>query len=178
MLPVEQPRCAVAALLAGRGPGRSVASELPWGNVVAIGSVDERLVIAHMTADITGILGFDAEELIGTSLLQLVDPVDVPHLLLITRVTAADVGMAKTIRARLRSGGQAQCEIVLDPNAPGGYAFTIVAVGERPDRAEHALQSSLSYCRPRPEPLRQPLSRLGWLTSRAWPSWAAASWKS
>lgn len=121
MLPVEQPRCAVAVLLAERGPDRSVASELPWGNVVAIGSVDERLVIAHMTADITGILGFDAEELIGTSLLQLVVPVEVPHLLeLITWVTAADAGMAKTIRARLRSGGQAQCEIVLVPNAPDG----------------------------------------------------------
>ena len=144
MLPVERPRCAVA-VLAEQGAGDPVPGELPWGNVVAMGSVDDRLVIAHLTAHITGDSGFDAEQLVGTSLLQLVEPADVAHVLeLVTRVTSAQASTATTIRARMRSGRHARWEVVLVPNASdGGYAFTIVAVGERPDRVERALRSSL-----------------------------------
>jgi DNA-binding CsgD family transcriptional regulator len=145
MLSVQQPRCAVAVLLAERGSDRSRNSELPWGNVVAVGSVDASLVIAHMTPDITGILGFGPGELEGTSLLQLVDPIEVAHLLeVVTLAPADETSVAQSLRARLRVGGQVRCEVVLVPNAAdGGYAFTIVAVGDRPDRTERALQSSL-----------------------------------
>lgn len=145
MLPVEEPRCAVAVLLAERGPSRSLGSELPWGNVVAIGSVDASLVIAYMTPDVGGILGDDAAELVGTSFLQLVDPADVAQLLeFATRASTDEPSGTRMMRARMRSGAQTRCEVVLVPNAAdGGYAFTIVAVDDQPDRVERALQSSL-----------------------------------
>ncbi len=57
------------------------AGTLPWDGVVAIGSVDKNLVVEHITAGIADLLGQSSEQLIGTSLLQLVDPADVGQLM-------------------------------------------------------------------------------------------------
>jgi DNA-binding CsgD family transcriptional regulator len=142
-LPASGVRAAVAVWIPEKSRPKP-AAPLPSGNVVAIGSVDGQLRIEHVTSDITGMIGFRAEELAGTSLLRLVDPADAGRLLeLTTSVSDANTHGSRTLRVRLRHGGRARCEVLLIPHTPCGYAFAIIATGDAPDTAERALQHSL-----------------------------------
>lgn len=144
-LPVPGVQAAVGVLLPEPAVQASRANPLTRGNVVAIGSVDERLTIRQLTPDITGSLGVDVEELVGTSLLQLTDPAEAGRLVELS--AAAESGGARgtrTVRVKLRNVGKVRCDVLLAPHTPdGGFAFTIMAVGDAPDSAERALQASL-----------------------------------
>jgi DNA-binding CsgD family transcriptional regulator len=150
-LPVGSPRCAVAVLLAQPAEPTIPPTRQLVGRVVAIGSVRADLMICSISsdiadiADIAGIGGFDAEKLIGTSILQLLEPAEACRLLeLVAGACDGGARSAQFLRVRLRQAGQLPCEMLLVPHSPdGGYAFTIMDVRENRSSGEHAVKTTL-----------------------------------
>lgn len=144
-LPATTPPGALVVMIVEHANSLAMQMPPPAGNIVAIGSIDQRMVIERLTPDIAGMIRFNPNELIGTSLLQLIDPADASRIMELSACTAPDrTGDARPMRVRLSRGINSRCEILLVPNVPdGGYAFTIVAVGNDPDNAERALRASL-----------------------------------
>lgn len=71
---------------------------------MAVGDLDEQWRIAHISADISALLGQRAAALVGTSLLALVFPADLPDVLAALG-KSADSGSTEWVTSRLRTAG-------------------------------------------------------------------------
>lgn len=127
---------------------------------IVMGATDERLVINQVTCDVSGVLGFRPEELIGVRFENLLVPADRPRLALLVQAAAlqpcarTEAALAHLLRLRRRDGGVERCRLHLAPSVPGkGFAFSLVLVA--PD--EPATDDTSA---PRPEGRSSPAQRL------------------
>jgi DNA-binding CsgD family transcriptional regulator/PAS domain-containing protein len=95
-------------------PGRDDDALLP-----VVGSTDARLIIDGISSDVDCALGYRPQDVIGTSLLAMLDPGDVAAILTALAQTAS-TGHGVTLRTRVLRADRVRlvCELVLLPLVP------------------------------------------------------------
>jgi DNA-binding NarL/FixJ family response regulator len=103
------------------------------------------MVIEDLASGIFGIPGFSPDELVGSSLLDLVDPAEVERLVrLPTSATAKQQLQAQHVHVRLRKQAHVKFELLLAPKVRGaGYAFTIISTTNLSETAERVFQATV-----------------------------------
>jgi DNA-binding CsgD family transcriptional regulator len=103
------------------------------------------MVIDDVTAGITDIPGFDPDELVGSSVLDLVELAEADGLIrLLSSTTAKRRRHVDPLRVRLRRQGRGTCELLLAPKVRGdGYAFAMISTSTLSDHAEAAFRATL-----------------------------------
>jgi DNA-binding CsgD family transcriptional regulator len=101
-----------------------------------IGTTDDRLLIDRVGGDAEGVVGFRPVELLGQSLLGLVDHTHVPQMLgaLAQAFTTTNGVATATVAIRTKNGHQRRCEAIVVPLVPAptsAFAF----FREEPDAA-------------------------------------------
>ncbi|MDT4894169.1 MAG: hypothetical protein QOE97_3204 [Pseudonocardiales bacterium] len=95
-----------------------------------LGSITERLTIEQITCDVSDLLGFTADELVGRSLLTIVAPEDRSRLAgMINRTAAFRSRTAQALRFMLRTGGTRTCHLLLMPASPRNACAFLIATG-------------------------------------------------
>jgi DNA-binding CsgD family transcriptional regulator/PAS domain-containing protein len=114
---------------------------------LAIGDVDSDWRIAHVSPDISALLGLAVSELVGTPLLAAVHPADLPDLLAaIGRSAHRSAGEWVQARLRFQSGSWRRCVVMVAPLAPGpnpNFAFVVGAAGKDVGREPAARLAEL-----------------------------------
>jgi DNA-binding CsgD family transcriptional regulator len=94
-----------------------------------LGTVDDQLRLDRVTSDVSDLLGYDADELLGQSAFMAVHPEDVAGILLLAAHAAASSGgAAGRIRLRHRSGEWLACRVAvmaLAGTKAGSFAFSL-----------------------------------------------------
>jgi PAS domain S-box-containing protein len=98
--------------------------------VQVVGVVGDAWMLRQVSTTVTKLLGYRAEDLIGTSILAFVHPEDVPVLLMTLGSAAREPGMSRAHLRLLRSGGEwALCTVDVTPLAATdlpAFAFTAI----------------------------------------------------
>jgi DNA-binding CsgD family transcriptional regulator len=110
-------------------PGHDEDDLLP-----VIGSTDARLIIDRISSDVERALGYRAQDVIGTSLLALLDPIDVAAVLTALAQTSSSRN-GVTLRTRVVRADQANllCELVLLPLIPSPSCTFALLPDGRPE---------------------------------------------
>jgi DNA-binding NarL/FixJ family response regulator len=114
---------------------------------LALGDVDNDWRIAHVSPDISAVLGYSASEAIGTPLLASVHPADLPDLLAAIG-KAAHRSAGEWVQARLRMKGASwrRCVVMVAPLAPTPgrtFAFAVGPAGASVGREPAARLAEL-----------------------------------
>jgi PAS domain S-box-containing protein len=124
-------RTAVAMILASSDQPTPETLELPDlpGSLLALGTVDGQWRIDRVTSDITELLGYPAEALLGRSAFDLIHPEDVSSLLLLAAYSSERPGgTCGRVRFLTGSGEWIVCRIAVQPLAglgPIAFAFAL-----------------------------------------------------
>jgi DNA-binding CsgD family transcriptional regulator/PAS domain-containing protein len=123
----------------GRNPERS------WRDLacVAIGAADARWVILRVSADVSALLDRSPSDLVGLSLLDLVNPDDVDRFPGAPRSPLADVMGGCRVRIRDGRGGWTEVCVLAAPAAAGqpfAKVFALVGSSEPPTPADRAAE--------------------------------------
>jgi DNA-binding CsgD family transcriptional regulator len=107
---------------------------------VVIGSTDPHLTVDRVSTDVTALLDHRAADVVGQSLLRLVDPADVTALLqAVARSSETGLGTSLPVRPALFGFRASRCQMVLLPMEPSpSFAFALVD-----ERSADALTSAL-----------------------------------
>jgi PAS domain S-box-containing protein len=102
--------------------------------VFVLGSISKGEVIAQITCEISELLGFTADELVGRSLLTIVAADDRGRLTaMINRTVAFRTRTGQPLRFNLRTGGTRTCHLLVMPASPrDACAFVISASAAQP----------------------------------------------
>jgi PAS domain S-box-containing protein len=100
---------------------------------LAIGDVDSDWRIARVSPDISAVLGYSSADVIGTPLLAVVHPADLPDLLAsIGKAAQRSAGEWVQARLRVKGGHWQRCVVMVAPLAPDPgrtFAFAIGSAG-------------------------------------------------
>jgi DNA-binding CsgD family transcriptional regulator len=98
---------------------------------VVVGSTDAHLTVDRVSTDVTALLGHRAADVVGQSLLRLVDPADVtPLLKAVARSAETGLGTSLPVRPALFGFRANRCQLVLLPMEPTpSFAFALVDEG-------------------------------------------------
>jgi DNA-binding CsgD family transcriptional regulator len=105
-----------------------------------VGSTDAHLTVDRVSADVAGLLGHGADDVVGQSLLRLVEDADVPRLLkALSHCSETGLGTSLAVRPQLLGFRAGRCQLLLIPMEPTpSFAFALVD-----DGSADALTSAL-----------------------------------
>jgi PAS domain S-box-containing protein len=127
-------RTAVAMILASSDQPTAETLEQPEipGSVLVLGTVDMRWTIDRITSDVSALLGYEAETLLGKTAFELIHPEDVSSLLLMAAHSGERAGGAcGRIRVRTAAGEWIVGRIVVQPLAGAtspAFAFALSSI--------------------------------------------------
>jgi DNA-binding CsgD family transcriptional regulator len=144
-LPVPGGSAAVVVLVPEPRSAEGLGHPLPTGQLVAVGAVDPDLRVSSISSGVAAV-GPGMQNLVGVSLLELVDATDAPRLMELAAHDDDGSGWTphRTVRARLKVTGPTRCEVVLVSTVEkGALPFAIMTIGDPIESAERALQAGL-----------------------------------
>jgi DNA-binding CsgD family transcriptional regulator len=93
-----------------------------------VGSTDAHLTVDRISTDVAGLLGHGAADVVGQSLLSLVDAADVmPLLKALSSCSETGLGTSLAVRPQLLGFGASRCQLLVLPMEPAAsFAFALV----------------------------------------------------
>jgi DNA-binding CsgD family transcriptional regulator len=106
------------------------ALQRPEGTTAAavVGSTDAHLTVDRVSTDVAGLLGHGAADVVGKSLLSLVDAGDVmPLLKALSRCSETGLGTSLAVHPQLLGFAASRCQLLVLPMEPAAsFAFALV----------------------------------------------------